>query len=50
MAYFLIGRSLANLIADWNKAPIHHAPVDETEIEDLVHEMEDRAKDAGQRG
>ncbi len=43
-------QALANLIADWNKAPIHHAPVDETEIEDLVHEMEDRAKDAGQRG
>lgn len=39
-------QALSNLIADWHKAPEHHAPVDEAEIEELVHEMQDRVRGA----
>lgn len=35
-------QAIANLVADWNKAPEHHAPVDESEIEDLVQELGER--------
>ncbi|MDU8927068.1 TRAP transporter small permease [Alisedimentitalea sp. MJ-SS2] len=38
-------QALVNLIEDWNKAPEHHLPVDEAEIEELKHEIADRAKD-----
>ena len=39
-------QALANLIADWRKAPEHHAPFDESEVEELKHEFEERAEDA----
>ena len=35
-------QALSNLIADWNKAPQHHSPVDESEIEELKHELEEQ--------
>lgn len=35
-------QALSNLIADWNKAPQHHSPVDEDEIEELKHELEEQ--------
>ncbi|MBR9653339.1 TRAP transporter small permease subunit [Thalassovita aquimarina] len=38
-------QALANLIADWNKAPEHHAPVDEAEIEELKHDLADLQDD-----
>ncbi len=39
-------QALVNLIEDWNKAPEHHAPVDEAEIEELKHELADHVEDA----
>ena len=38
-------QALVNLIEDWNKAPEHHAPVDEAEIEELKHDLVDRQQD-----
>ncbi|MHA6262553.1 TRAP transporter small permease subunit [Arenibacterium sp. CAU 1754] len=38
-------QSLSNLIADWNKAPEHHSPlddIDEAEIEHIRHTLEDK--------
>lgn len=35
-------QALSNLFADWNKAPQHHSPVDEDEIEELKHELEEQ--------
>ena len=42
-------QAIANLIADWNKAPEHHAPVDEAEIEELKQELAGRIED-GSKG
>ncbi|MBD3678746.1 MAG: TRAP transporter small permease [Rhodobacteraceae bacterium] len=38
-------QAIANLIADWNKAPEHHAPVDEAEIEELKQDLAERVED-----
>lgn len=38
-------QALANLFSDWNKAPEHHTPVDEAEIEELKQELAERAED-----
>ncbi|MDX1781438.1 MAG: TRAP transporter small permease subunit [Thalassovita sp.] len=35
-------QALSNLIADWSKAPQHHSPVDEDEIAELKHELEEQ--------
>lgn len=34
-------QALFNLVADWNKLPEHHAIVDEEEIEDIIHSVEE---------
>ncbi|MXN64244.1 TRAP transporter small permease subunit [Stappia sp. GBMRC 2046] len=34
-------QALFNLVADWNKLPEHHAIIDEEEIEDIIHSVEE---------
>jgi TRAP-type C4-dicarboxylate transport system permease small subunit len=38
-------QALFNLVADWHKGPEVHAVIDESEIEDIVHELDARLKD-----
>jgi TRAP-type mannitol/chloroaromatic compound transport system permease small subunit len=35
-------QALSNLIADWNKAPQHHSPVDADEIKEFKHALEEQ--------
>lgn len=38
-------QALFNLVADWHKGPEIHAVIDESEVEDIVHELDARLKD-----
>ncbi|WP_212523336.1 TRAP transporter small permease [Actibacterium sp. MT2.3-13A] len=36
-------QAVFNLIADWNKLPEHHAIIDEEEVEDIIHSVEEHS-------
>lgn len=47
---FLVAlQALANLIADWNKGPVHHSPVDQDELEGMIYTVEHRQHQTGTR-
>ncbi|MGC9369682.1 MAG: TRAP transporter small permease subunit [Paracoccaceae bacterium] len=36
-------QAIFNLFADWNKLPEHHAIIDEEEVEDIIHSVEEHS-------
>ena len=36
-------QAIFNLFADWNKLPEHHAIIDEDEVEDIIHSVEEHS-------
>ncbi len=44
LAVLLIAiQAVFNLLADWNRLPEHHGIIDEDEVEDIIHSLEDHA-------